>query len=364
MSITNNIKSLHVIRGIAALIVAVYHAKFVLWSGGEMYLKEIGLHNFFDYFLFAIDMLSSCGKQCVLVFFILSGFVIHHSYKNSTKNLKHFYIIRLIRIYIPFIASLIFSIAIILIAQKLNSKIFVDGGREYNSRLLAASNDLNIFSVLKSLIFIKSEEYPGYNFGYWSLLHEGIFYLVFPFYTYLNSKRNYLIPALAISSFILKSDYLYYQIYFLLGMFLSDFYQSNKKLFVITNGKPIVFYLMLISGFILTNVLTKIKINYLADFMAVITTIVAFDFIIIHGIKTNKWLTKLSDMSFSLYLNHLPILLMCYCVFSLYLDKIIFYERYPYYISILVAIFGSYLIYFVVEKNSLALISKIKSKWN
>ena len=101
-ALNKNTRSLHIIRGIAALVVVIYHSKFILWSGGELWLKNIGFRNFSDYLLLAIDMLSSSGAQCVLVFFVLSGFVIYQSFQNSDKDIRHFFAVRILRIYIPF----------------------------------------------------------------------------------------------------------------------------------------------------------------------------------------------------------------------------------------------------------------------
>ncbi|HWY36808.1 MAG TPA: hypothetical protein VNX68_19335, partial [Nitrosopumilaceae archaeon] len=58
--IQTNEKSLHSIRGIAALIIVIFHAKFVLWCGGNEYIKINELNSFFDYVIFSLDMLSSC----------------------------------------------------------------------------------------------------------------------------------------------------------------------------------------------------------------------------------------------------------------------------------------------------------------
>ncbi len=80
-----NIKNIHIIRGIASLIVVIYHSKFVLWAGGSEYTKIVGLHGLTDYALFGLDMLSSCGKQSVVLFFLLSAFVITHSFTKRAR---------------------------------------------------------------------------------------------------------------------------------------------------------------------------------------------------------------------------------------------------------------------------------------
>jgi peptidoglycan/LPS O-acetylase OafA/YrhL len=360
----NNIKSLHIIRGICAAIVVVYHSKFILWSGGTLYKEKIGLHGIADYLLFALDMMSSCGAQCVLAFFILSGFVIHYSYTHSNQKLQQFYIIRIIRIYFPYIVSVLFSLITLYAVVTLNSSIAVDGVREYNTRLLNAFNDINITSFLKTMIFVPNVEYAGFNPAYWSLLHEGVFYLLFPIYFYAGTRyRALLFAVVAIAWLFVQSNILYYQLYFMGGMFLYDFYRSGRFFFAHRKIHRIVYMLAFPILYVAINVV--VKVNHLAaDLATLAILIMAFDLIIYHGIKERKILTELSNVSFSLYLNHMPVLTICYCIFNILLHKLIFFERYPYYVAIPIAFTVCYSSYFVAEKPSLKVISALKKKWN
>jgi peptidoglycan/LPS O-acetylase OafA/YrhL len=138
---------------------------------------------------------------------------------------------------------------------------------------------------------------------------------------------------------------------------------NGKKFIAKQNSNGLYFMITICIGFVITNVLTKVAYKPLSDIAAVVTTIVAFDYIIIHGIKKNKLLVKLADISYTLYLNHLPILLICYCFFSMAFHKLIFFERYPYYISIVIATGLCYFIYLLVEKKSLSIIKSVKSYW-
>ncbi len=358
----SNYKSLHIIRGVCALIVVFYHAKFVLWSGGTLWIANVGFKNIWDYLLFSLDMLSSCGKQCVLVFFILSGFVIYHSFYKSDKKISHFYIIRAIRIYIPFLFSLLFSITVLILAGKLNANILIDGVREYNTRLITAFNDLGVASVLKSLFFMQSKEYAGFNFAYWSLLHEAIFYIVFPIYFFIGLRNRVILFVVMFTGFILtRSDFFYYQLYFLAGMFLFDYYKEKRKLFL--KGK--FFYIpLIVIGFLATNLLAKQSSILFSDIAALFTVLLLFDYLIVTSASYNRFFQKLADISFTLYLNHLPILMICYIIFSRIFNKLIFYERYPYYLGVIVSVIICSIFFKYIEAKSLFLINKIKSKWN
>ncbi|MGZ3863969.1 MAG: acyltransferase family protein [Bacteroidia bacterium] len=355
-----NFKSLHIIRGICALLVVVYHSKFVLWCGGTLWTQNIGFKHFYDYFLFGIDMLSSCGRQCVLVFFLLSGFVIYHSFNQSGKNVRQFYVIRAIRIYVPYIFSVLFSILVLIWLVRYNEKLAVNGVREYNTRLLSAYNDINWSSICKAMFFVKSQEYPGFNPVYWSLLHEAIFYLLFPLYFFSGTRGRIVFFSIAFAGyFFMRSDFFYYQLYFLSGMFLYDYYKKERKLIL---GNRKVYVWVLIAGFCLVNILTKQAYEIYADLMALVVVVLAFDYLLIAEIKPHIYLNKLADMSFSLYLNHMPVLMICYGLFAKFTGTIIIYQRYPYYVGVIVAVVVSWFSYRLIEARSLALINSIKNK--
>ena len=356
-----NIHSLHIIRGLAALVVVVYHAKFTLWAGGTLWIKNIGFKHFTDYLLFGIDMLSSCGQQCVLVFFLLSGFVIYHSFLHSDKSVKHFFIIRALRIYIPFIFSLIISLLVLYYAVQLNSSIAVNGAREYNSRLLTAYNETGVISILKTVFFIEGKEYAGFNLVYWSLLHEAIFYIAFPIYFYAGKRYRAVLMIIHLAAYMLtKNNIFYFQLIFLCGMFLYDYYSVSRELLLRNSRLYMPLILLLYCG---TNLLTKLPWPHFADIAALITAVLAFDYLLTGKKSFNRFFRGLADMSFSLYLNHFWILLICYCISYRYFGSLIVYQRYPYYISILITLPVCWLLYLLVEKKSLVLISKIKAGW-
>jgi peptidoglycan/LPS O-acetylase OafA/YrhL len=355
-----NIHSLHIIRGLAALIVMVYHAKFILWAGGSLWVKQIGFHSFIDYLQFGIDMMSSCGEQCVLVFFLLSGFVIYHSYQYSDRSLKHFYLIRGLRIYIPYLVSLVLSLLVLYYVVSLNSGIAVNGIREYNTRLLQAYNEIGIPNIVKTFFFIKGNEYAGFNFVYWSLFHEAIFYLLFPIYFYAGVRFRALLMVLHLALYIFtQQDIFYFQLFFLAGMLLYDYYTKQRTLFLC---KGFLYLPLIVLLFIATNLLTKSPSHHYANVAALLLAILAFDYLLT-GKQCGKFFKALADMSFSLYLNHLWILLICYCAAYRYLHQLIIYQRWPYYLSVFIALPVCWLLYLLVEKKSLTLISRVKALW-
>lgn len=353
-----NLRNIHLIRGFAAVLVVIFHSKFILWSGGTDYINKIGLHSAFDYFLFSLDMLSSCGRQAVLIFFLLSAVVISHSFRKN-PSLLLFAKIRTIRIYIPYLLSMLISVGVLILC----GKYLIDPSyatREYTSRLFVALQDINLKSFFKALIFIPNEEFFGYNFVYWSLLHEAIFYILFPLYNKFSSKILIIIGSVFLAlSLIFHLDILYYQSSFILGLLLYDFFYL-KKMRPNINRKLLVIIMIVL--FIATNVFIKFEYNHLSDLAATILFTVSMYYLLYAKFKIMPLFNRLADQSYSLYLFHLPILMLYFSFLSILYEKGVFYSRVPYYSGVIIAILINIPLYYLSEYQSLKIISQIKNK--
>ncbi|WP_311749910.1 acyltransferase family protein [Proteus penneri] len=163
----NKIKSIHHLRGIAAIMVVFFHMQGYLNTNGS----NLG------YILFGY------GNAGVDLFFIISAYIICHTTKNLKKdNLLYFLIKRFFRIY-P-----------ILIISILLWYIFLPGNKD-------------ISFLLKSMIPIHSNysagsPYFGFNLLYtaWTLTYEILFYLIFAICLYISSKNKNTICFLLITT--------------------------------------------------------------------------------------------------------------------------------------------------------------------
>lgn len=356
----SNIRHLHIVRGLAALLVVFFHAKYVFWVGGKIYTDEVGLHNFTDYLLFALDMLSSCGKECVIVFFILSAFVIRHAANHYNQHWKAFYKIRIIRIYLPFLFSLLFSAVILYSCIKfINPLIYTTTFRSYNDRLVDAFNEFSWIQVFKTIAFFANGEFVGANYAYWSLGHELIFYLLFPLYFRVN--RNSLVAIFVIMAalyLVTGISVFYYQLFFLVGLFLYDYFYHLSVKPVLKNKQ--LYVLVLVLFFITVNLSNKMISERFSDIITMIYSLFIFDYILYFVNKKNNLLMKLGDISYTLYLNHLPLLLLGYSLLTLYTGKLVFYSRIPYYSGVIFALFFAIPLYYVAERPSIAFLKKIR----
>jgi peptidoglycan/LPS O-acetylase OafA/YrhL len=152
------IPALTSMRGLAALFVLFYHV-----AGS------------FSNFEFGFFKLFHSGHLSVDLFFVLSGFIMHHVYftpnriPRFTTFFKSFMISRMARLYPLHIVTLLFLLFIIIV---------VPG---YSDRY--ASESFSPISFLFNLFLIQNWGFigPSWNLVSWSISAEWFMYLLFPF---------------------------------------------------------------------------------------------------------------------------------------------------------------------------------------
>src|SRR5215471_10285910 len=187
-----NFDILESLRGVAALYVCIGHCRGNLWIGGEHYLK---LHprdtlHFFDYVILGSNMLTRLTTEFVIVFFVLSGFSIAHSLRNTTKPLP-FYKRRFIRLYPPYVAAILWAMLVIFLIKSIFPE-FADGTYKTPTfdRINASLQLFDWKNFLKGLIYLPQTD--GVLRPFWSLTQEVIFYLLAPF-LFRNRKMYYIV---------------------------------------------------------------------------------------------------------------------------------------------------------------------------
>ncbi|WP_445145018.1 acyltransferase family protein [Dyella sp. Tek66A03] len=109
------------------------------------------------------------GPQAVVVFFVLSGYVIAYAVANRESDLTHYAISRFARLYSVVLPTLIIGFVLGVVGTALRP--VVDWG------------DTSLVSYLRCLLFTNelwfSRITPGYNGPFWSLGYEVWYYLIF-----------------------------------------------------------------------------------------------------------------------------------------------------------------------------------------
>lgn len=180
------------------------------------------------------------AHQAVILFFILSGFVLSQSIKNSSCGYINFIIRRVFRIYPLYFATILGLLALCF----LSSNIAIDRYRGID-KAIPVIKDANFFA--NSILLIRSIFIPyvtnsstarmvGFplDIPMWTLSYEMMISLIFPVLYMIYSKRSfflfvvYFIVHFVISLFVLQcckdplSYVLYYSIFFVIGILLAD----------------------------------------------------------------------------------------------------------------------------------------------
>lgn len=359
-NITERLKSIDILRGIASFGVCLFHINYHVFDSAPWGIVKV--------FFIVIGFLGGFGID---VFFVISGFVIPYSlYKSnySIINYPRFILKRVIRLDPPYFLS----ICLILLFYYL---------RAVRSDFEFTADPIQILLHVGYLCWIWG--YNWLNPVYWSLSVEFFYYLViglfFPFIaskSYLKRNLFFLISIITLFflgrlySFTIGEKFTFFLLYsFLVGIILyqykTGFIQSQKELFLQLGIVCLAKFIFLLS------LRAEAQNN---DFPAFLWYFAVFGvsticLITVIGIlqikKGNKVLGFLGEISYSLYLTHYFI--------SLYLTDFFYAKglivnsvtRVLLCLFILsVCILFAYFFYLLIEKPSKSWATKIIYKVN
>lgn len=209
----NRLEKLEALRGFAALYVVFFHV-----LPQKIYLLGINVGAIFRF-----------GPEAVIVFFVLSGFVIKYTFERSNnKTFGYYFIRRFIRLYIPLL--FIFILGYIL-------KCYSEGALANPEWGTLLGNLFMLQDVISQKPNVISATYMG-NGVLWSLSYEWWFYMLF----YLlrtkvsNEKLNNWVGILTVSAaatyviypFIVNRLIMYFAIWWI-GVRFAETYLAGKK---------------------------------------------------------------------------------------------------------------------------------------
>ncbi|MET0238617.1 MAG: acyltransferase family protein, partial [Sphingobium sp.] len=159
---------MHVMRAVAAVLVLTEHSKNRVFGAAE---KFDGL-GFVGYFL---RILFNLGHEAVIVFFILSGFLVGRKMfqVSESSQIKKYFIDRCSRIYIVGIPAIILSW---LMAIVLMNSIGISFSTPENLTCSPSFSDAVANLLLLNKIFVDT---VCSNNAFWSVQNEMSYYIVF-----------------------------------------------------------------------------------------------------------------------------------------------------------------------------------------
>ena len=296
------------IRFTAAILVFIGHANYERFTDG------------------ALKSISGFGHDAVVVFFVLSGYVIAFVTDTKEKNIKQYAVSRLARLYSVVLPCLILTIILDYTGSYLDKTLY-DG--------YWFECDKPVFRFFSSTLFLNEIWFahirPFTNGPFWSLSYEFWYYVLFAAIYYLKSSTKTIVIILV--TLITGPKILILFPIWLLGAYTYQINKNNKQniplgLFVFTGSLMLFYIFRKLDGPLITNSITNeffagIDLNYylrnsqnfLKDYL--IGLMVAMNFIGFSLIseKTQSFLTRiekpvkyLSNITFTLYLLHYPML--------------------------------------------------------
>ncbi|MBJ7984605.1 MULTISPECIES: acyltransferase family protein [Bacillus] len=190
---TRRYKELDSLRGIAAIIVLLGHFLALFPILG----KKVMYSTFGAYFSILWQ-----GHSAVIIFFVLSGFVLSLPfYKGTEFNYLKYLIKRVCRIYIPYIVILFIAIGIKL---GIHSKIgTIPGLVQWGSWNIEVSFN----RVIDHILFLREFNSDAFIMVIWSLVHEMRISIVFPLIIFLLLRVNWKV-SIGIAMFLSVIGYL------------------------------------------------------------------------------------------------------------------------------------------------------------
>jgi peptidoglycan/LPS O-acetylase OafA/YrhL len=271
MSVATRFDNVQALRGIAALMVCVFHLAGHS-DGAHRLLPEVD----------AVLRYSSYGPTGVFVFFVISGFIIPFSMHKSQYQVRDFFSFfkkRLWRLHPPYILTLLLTIILVL----------------FNNAMGKTNEDVSAIRVLSHLFYTtKIMNLDWFNPIFWTLAIEIQYYLLLALlFSWFNGEKmwqrmSFVLLMLA-STYFLKDDKF---ITFYIGPFVlgfSIFYFLIKKVHFLECA--------------LYASLASINILYFVGPHWLIASTIAV-FFILFIVKTPSVLNNLGEISYSLYLTH------------------------------------------------------------
>ncbi|QTH63119.1 acyltransferase [Psychrosphaera ytuae] len=166
---------LDIFRFMAATVVFLSHIASQKISGGMFW-------QFKDY-----------SQTAVMIFFVMSGFVIAFVTEQKEKTLKEYSIARVSRLYSIILPALAITFIFDFIGYHYNPSFYEGGPWPYDSDNLIRNYFLTAFLVQNVWDFGFN---PGINQPFWSLTYEWFYYLIFACSFYLKSNYKYLVILL------------------------------------------------------------------------------------------------------------------------------------------------------------------------
>jgi peptidoglycan/LPS O-acetylase OafA/YrhL len=351
-------------RGSAAILVFVGHLRALTLDD---FTPNHGILVRIFYFI------TGYGHQAVIIFFVLSGFFIvksiHETIVRKNWNPLDYVNNRVVRLWVVLIPALFLT----LFWDKMGLHFFKDA-YTYKGTItylpnINPTNSLGIKTFLGNLFFmqrIKTVTF-GSNTPLWSLSFEFWYYALFPllYFSLINfyskSKRIILLILALLIFYFIGTDISLYFLIWLIGGLVYFLIKKNYSLIAFNFWKLI----LSLSLFLMSISFMRFKLYPLIfnDFTLAIFTgclLLYISKLRIQNSLLNKTIIFFSNISYTVYLTHLPFAIFLVTFFLK--GRMVFSTKHVLFYTFLFAIILGYcyLIYFLFERRTGVIKKKIK----
>ncbi|PGM67144.1 acyltransferase [Bacillus cereus] len=312
------------IRGISSFLVMIGH-HLMIFSAYQNYSYEDN-KPFVVYLLKETParLIFSSGNESVIIFFVLSGFVLYGSIQNNHSSYGSYLLKRICRIYIPYLVA----ISIAIICQATISEYGISYLSEWFNRSWTIESSLGL--IAQHVLLVGKYNTDTYNSVIWSLVHEMRISIIFPLVLMVclrNTVRYSLLSLFSFSIcsvvilFLFRSSLtltsyaltLHYTVLFLLGALVAK-YKNNLIVFYsnCTKNTKIAWFLFAMLLFMYEGLIGEIKVlnnfifrDYVVAISACLFVILSLSISTLSSLLHNKYLLYLGKISYSLYLYHI-----------------------------------------------------------
>ncbi|MGH0941450.1 acyltransferase family protein [Bacillus mycoides] len=312
------------IRGISSLVVMIGHY-LMIFSAFQNYSYEDN-KPFVVYLLKETParLIFSSGNESVIIFFVLSGFVLYESIQKTNSSYGSYLLKRICRIYIPYIVAIVIAI----ICQTTISKYGISYLSEWFNRSWTIESSLSL--IAQHVLLVGKYNTDTYNSVIWSLVHEMRISIIFPLVLMVCLRKTVRGSLLSLFSFSICSvvilflfrssltltSYvltLHYTVLFLLGALVAK-YKNNLIAFYsnCTKNTKITCFLFAILLYMYEGLIGEIKVlnnfifrDYVVAISACLFVILSLSVSTFSTLLRNKYLLYFGKISYSLYLYHL-----------------------------------------------------------
>lgn len=267
-------------------------------------------------------MFPDIGHECVIIFFVLSGYVISFATLSKPEELKHYIIARLARLYSVLVPAILLTEALRYFGGRMNAALYAqyDRGHELMRAVLS-------FFFLQESWFLSAS--PPTNGPMWSLGYEFWYYVLFGILVFVRPMRLKAMTALIALAIMGFKLLLLFPIWILgAGCFAAGQRVRLRPSLARWGflGSLMLGAWLMTSGWRFPATFDLKRLAYSSFFVSDFALGIAVSmtiFFFAQGFcnldvpkRVEKGVRSVADMTFSLYLYHFPILLFCAAAFN------------------------------------------------